>query len=142
MAMRFDYNPRLSDDQLATLHAALQWWLERHQTRPPRAIYWDATLDKRDLGGHFVGLTNKIFLNPNLDMKELLRCLFHELWHMKRWHEGGAESWFQKGANLFVLHVSREEEESYVDAQAMADREEFLRLCEPKKDEVSQHNEG
>ncbi len=132
VSLNFDLAPHLKDSERETLQVALQWWLRKYATRPPRAIYWDTEGDKKGLGGHFVGLTNKIFLNPNQDLKEILRCLFHELWHMKRWQEGGGDSWFQKGANLFVLHVSREEEESYVDTQALADVKEFLKVCEAR----------
>ncbi len=144
MSTKFDYSPHLSDETLATLHLALEFWFVKYTQVPrPRGIYWDDSLDKRDLGGHYVGLTNKVFLNPNQDLKELLRSLFHELHHLKRWHEGGSNLWLEKGMPLFGDYIPREEEEKLVDSRAIADREEFLKLSEPEKEnEVSQHNKS
>ena len=124
MSFRFDNHPNFSESELKTVAKALEWWLAKYEVPRPK-IYWDETLDKQGLGGHFNPLTCKIFLDTHASLNETIHYLFHELWHYKRWLEGGANAWLEKGANLWAEHVPREGEEKLCDTLALAECVEF-----------------
>ncbi len=136
MSTRFDYNPQFSQEQLATLREGLEWWLEKHKVPPPRGIYWDDTLNKRGLGGHYNPLLDKVFLDTHQNLEDTILTLFHELHHHRHWLEGGAQIWLEKGASLWVEHVPRKTEDDLCDADALADEREFLKLLREEEPQI------
>ncbi len=81
-------------------------------------------MSKSELAGVFNPFTQKVFLASDINSKEAVFVLFHELHHWKRFVTDGNRL-FEK--SLFLTEKVRDSEETHCSREARIDEREFQR---------------